>query len=284
MQNFYTNIRIVYKYASYLHYQNNPLKLNNMNLIGFANKYFTLWHINVEPQYKTFGNQSFCTGNKITRTYIQNLSTDEDEAKAKFEKMFGTDAPSPDDELKGKRRSFSTYKEVYPADRFGRGKLIGMLIAECEDMDYLCWAASNILGSESLEIAASVLTGKGFVFDEPNSEWTTPEIRDERAAELAERQRLIDFWASFTYGWHFPNKEKVNLKLKCICSDESEGRYGTYFTYDFSDSENRHFFYSGSKELGFEEGQEVEINATVKTAYDLYDRDKKVTKLLRIKV
>ena len=53
--------------------------------IGFANQYYTLWHLQVEPIYTEVRGEYRHSGDKCTRTYYQNLSKDLVKAQQKFE-------------------------------------------------------------------------------------------------------------------------------------------------------------------------------------------------------
>jgi len=120
--------------------------------IGFANKYFTLWSVSTEEQYTTYPNgQHLLSGIKCNRTYIQNLSMDEQTAISKAKEM-GCTSLSPDKELRGVTRSFSTLKRIkfpYEAYHFRFGQYDTMDIRECTDVKYLKWYSSQ----EGCEVA-----------------------------------------------------------------------------------------------------------------------------------
>ena len=116
-----------------------------MKQIGFAKQYYTLWDLTVEPIYTEVRGQYRHSGDKCIRTYHQNLSKDLSKAKQKFEQITGLQAPEPDDELKGKTRSWISTNnfEVYLEGEFNCGKYRGQLISECKDLDYLLWWKDN---------------------------------------------------------------------------------------------------------------------------------------------
>ena len=116
-----------------------------MKAIGFAKKFYTLWDVSVETLYREVNGQHRPSGEKCTRSYFQNLSTDLDKAQARFTELTGLSAPSPDEDLKGHTRSWTTKKDfqVYLDGEFTYGKYAGQMINECTDADYLRWYASD---------------------------------------------------------------------------------------------------------------------------------------------
>ena len=116
-----------------------------MKAIGFAKKFYTLWDVSVETLYTEVNGQHRPSGEKCTRSYFQNLSTDLDKAQARFTELTGLSAPSPDEDLKGHTRSWTTKKDfqVYLDGEFTYGKYAGQMINECTDADYLRWYASD---------------------------------------------------------------------------------------------------------------------------------------------
>ena len=118
-----------------------------MKAIGFANKFYTLWDLSVEPLYTEVNGQHRQSGEKHNRTYYQNLSTDLDKAQARFTELTGLSAPSPHEDLRGHTRSWSTTTsqgfQVYLDDEFKFGKYIGEKITESTDADYLSWYAQQ---------------------------------------------------------------------------------------------------------------------------------------------
>lgn len=116
-----------------------------MKAIGFAKKFYTLWDVSVETLYKEVNGQHRPSGEKCTRSYFQNLSTDLDKAQARFTELTGLSAPSPDEDLKGHTRSWTTKKDfqVYLDGEFTYGKYAGKMINECTDANYLRWYAED---------------------------------------------------------------------------------------------------------------------------------------------
>ena len=111
--------------------------VNKYNLIGFANKYYTLWEV------KTYEQDISDTPNKARWThykYVKNISFDK---KTAFEKYPGV---SYDDTLRGQTSSYKTDKVIiYPnVDTFRFGKYIYKKIEEVADLNYTKWYYKTI--------------------------------------------------------------------------------------------------------------------------------------------
>lgn len=106
--------------------------------IGFANKFFTLWDVSSEDQFTTSpSGQHYLSHVKHNFQYIQNLSMDETSAIEKAKSM-GCSSLTPDDELRGKSKSFSSEENIpIPGDLFQMGKYKWDKISECGDLKYL---------------------------------------------------------------------------------------------------------------------------------------------------
>ena len=52
-----------------------------MKLIGFSNKFYTLWSYSEEPLYKSINNEYYQYGIKQIYNYIKNISFDLDKVK-----------------------------------------------------------------------------------------------------------------------------------------------------------------------------------------------------------
>ena len=123
-----------------------------MYTIGFTTKFYTLWDVTVEH----LTNESGRKGERMTATYIKNISMDEQAARAKY-----PNAPV-DMGLRGHSSFSRTNWEPLPTDVFPCGKYMGNPIAECTDFGYLYWAVdTNMLRHESRDIAVAVLLGSG---------------------------------------------------------------------------------------------------------------------------
>lgn len=120
--------------------------------IGFANKFYTLWHITEET--KPLGNgRSYM----ITHyNFIKNISFDKETALSKYpEAIF-------DENLRGKTISWETKKEVWDnVDTFRFGKYNGKKINETDDIDYIAWYWEQTDGDHR-EFVSNILKGYGY--------------------------------------------------------------------------------------------------------------------------
>jgi hypothetical protein len=110
--------------------------------IGKSKKYYTLWDVTSEIQYTTnLRGDHLPSYNKVSFTYLQNLSLDLATAVAKA-KSKGVTELEPDEELYGKYSSWSRreyIQRVYEPYQFRFGKYESSDIRECEDSQYLRW-------------------------------------------------------------------------------------------------------------------------------------------------
>ena len=73
-----------------------------MKVIGFAGKYYTLWEV-------TSSTTDFCNGKHCiikSYTYLQNISFDKEKVFAMYPNI------EIDEELRGRTKSFKSYKET----------------------------------------------------------------------------------------------------------------------------------------------------------------------------
>lgn len=110
--------------------------------IGKSTKYYTLWNVTSELQYTTNSRgEHLPSYNKVSFTYLQNLSLDKDKAIEKA-KSKGVTELEPDEELFGRNRSWSRreyIQKVYEPYQFRFGKYESSDIRDCEDSNYLRW-------------------------------------------------------------------------------------------------------------------------------------------------
>ena len=101
-----------------------------MNVIGFTNKYYTLWDVMEETIDLHNGQKMHIVHN----AYIKNISFDKEKAFAAY-----PDAPFSE-ELRGHSASFDTKKIVWDnVDTFRFGKYNGLKIEEVNDVKYTSW-------------------------------------------------------------------------------------------------------------------------------------------------
>lgn len=123
-----------------------------MKVIGFANKFYTLWEVTEET--KDLGNgRSYL----ITHfNYIKNISFDKYTALAKYPGVF------IDKNLKGHTESWSTKKEIWNnVDTFRFGKYTGSKIDSVTDNNYIEWYWDNASGDHK-EYVGKVLESRGY--------------------------------------------------------------------------------------------------------------------------
>lgn len=132
--------------------------------IGFANKFYTLWYIDTQPNYsQNDRGQITLNYTKVIYTYLQNLSIDEQNAKDKA-KLKGCTDLEVDNELFGRNSSFQTvvksycdlYRNLSPFFEFGKYR--DTKINECTDMNYLFWYYHDC----SNRYAKSILLNNGY--------------------------------------------------------------------------------------------------------------------------
>ena len=124
-----------------------------MKVIGFSTKYYTLWDIYGEQITGRDGRK----GKKVTATYLRNISTDLETAKARYPEA------TVDLSVHGTHSWNRTVWEPLPTDVFHSGRYRGQSIAKCPDLDYLFWAycCSFFSNEEQRDIAKDVLLRSG---------------------------------------------------------------------------------------------------------------------------
>lgn len=119
---------------------------NSSLMIGFTEKFFTLWSCRSEEVWKQFNGQNYLAEIKHINTYIQNLSMNEAEAIKKA-KSFGCVNLEVNEWLKGEKGSFTRSEKFerpsYNDDQFSFGRYEGQSITDCTDSSYLYWYANE---------------------------------------------------------------------------------------------------------------------------------------------
>lgn len=244
-------------------------------LIGKADMYYTLWQFEAHDVVKTSRwGEIYVEKNIRKYTYIQNLSKCLEKAKRKFSSITKQVVPEVDEELRGKRVSFTrstTYSEPVPTDKFIGGKYEGRSFNECDDVEYMIYAYTQYVRDEQkeelkkrLEFFGCVVVGDK-VYDS---------VKSAKAAQLYEKCKS---------GYYFKNGEKVdNIQLtlcKCVGFD---GMYGWTNVYIFVvPHTTKEIVYLGSKEYDVEVGDTVCVKGTI--AHREYNF-KPQTRILRMKI
>ena len=123
-----------------------------MKVIGFANKFYTLWEV-TEDTHNLGNGHSYI----ITHYYfIKNISFDKETAIAKYPEA------KIDENLRGKTASWDSQKEVWDnVDIFRFGKYKYNKINECADTNYIEWYWNNVYGDHK-EYVGNVLESRGY--------------------------------------------------------------------------------------------------------------------------
>ena len=124
-----------------------------MKVIGFANKFYTLWDITEETRPLGNGRNYVITHN----TYIKNISIDKAAAFAKYPGVQFNEC------LRGMTRSWdSAPKEVWDnVDVFRFGKYAYEKIADNTDTNYLEWYWEQVSGDHK-EYISTILKSRGY--------------------------------------------------------------------------------------------------------------------------
>lgn len=226
-------------------------------VIGFSNKYWTLWHVGEKykhyfDQYNFEWRQDF--------SYIQNLSFDLEKAKAKIEGPYEID-----ENLKGESswvwKAGETIDET-PEHLFKFGKYRFGEISECTDFDYLRWyhrETENPVARERLVEMGCI--SKKQKLDDGTEFWQvwTPE----EYANYKAQKRINDLEA----GHVFTHGEKVELKVREVEHFGFMGTYGYTYVYTYETKCGKRVKYVGGSPNDSISGTKfTDIKATIKHA------------------
>ena len=122
-----------------------------MNVIGFANKFYTLWDVSKHTETTEYGSITY-----YSYTYIKNISMDNNTAFAKYPGV------EYDENLRGKTISFKTTPVITYTDvtKFRFGKYATVSIDDVNDLNYTMWYYDNIEDSTHRDYVKSVLINK----------------------------------------------------------------------------------------------------------------------------
>lgn len=121
-------------------------------VIGFANKFYTLWNHSTETNYTCISGKNFLTNIRHKYDYIKNISISEEKVKELY-----PDAPIIDG-LRGRTISFWEDEKIeLPIGYFGFGKYYGELIEDilAKDFQYCLWVVENREHCKSSEFIKS---------------------------------------------------------------------------------------------------------------------------------
>lgn len=114
------------------------LRNKDMQVIGFTNKFYTLWEVSVSD--KVIGNERFTVTHY---RYVKNISFDEKKVKALYPDV------EVNMELRGHSSFYTTDRVYINQDKFQFGKYQGQLISECTDYDYVHWYIAQCISDEN---------------------------------------------------------------------------------------------------------------------------------------
>jgi len=229
-------------------------------VIGFAEKYYTLWSFNDDMTDGYF---------------VKNLSMDFDLAKSKVDGEYTIDL---------NQRGFSSWdssgQDLRDAedDEFSFGALRNDKIMEATDLWQLERAGKEETpGRQKIAVNRLMRLGEYDFVPFRNGYWAR-EVRDEILAEEKELMRV----ASLKGGHHYNHGDRVEIEIKELDSFWFESSYGSCAVVTYESKDGKMFKYIGSRpthEIG--EIHFRKVCATIK--HSEYNHIAE-TKLLRIKV
>jgi hypothetical protein len=252
-------------------------------VIGFTNKYYTLWEVSnpYQVQYPTY------SVTKVDTNYLQNLSFDLSSAKQKAKAIYGVDV-EVDDTLRGvSARSFSTeikreYNPSAEASVFNFGKYVGSPFSEISDIEYKIWYWRQTKNSEnfSQELEDELVQKTALI--SVNGE-LLPITDFETSIESRLSQLESDLFPNGHWG---VNGEKVVVEGELIDSGFINSRFGGMYTYSIATDEGR-YVATSSSDLPLEIGNLVKVSGTIKWVKywsDWHSKEVIRTELKRVKV
>jgi len=281
-----------------------------MKRIGFATQYFTLWNVS-KPYKHYFGTQKYDFEWRVDYQYLQNLSKDEEQAKAKAAK-FGTTNLEVDKQLYGRSISFYTTGEKgsdrpdweFPLNihRYGIGDIRtagqGRKLSDGRDDDFTNGEERKALWCLYLkkeivfegenrtrpDWARPIVYARRRMIElgmlvKYNGQWISPKYRD-TLVEREKKQAILD---SLEGGFLHQEKERIETQLQEIDARHFEGEYGEFYIITYRSSDNKLYKYMGSTppQISQQEDEFTRVKGTVKhTQY----KEEEQTQLQRITV
>jgi len=152
-------------------------------VIGFTNKYYTLWEVS-DPYIYWMSKEN--SVERIDYTYIKNLSMDFDSAKSKMDGEYDIDL-----DLRGAGSFSKTFKDTANADEFSYGKLHGKKINEATDV----WQLERAMDSEDTKERRTLAYNRLLALDvdvvEYKDSYMTREDRDKFIFDLKYAKRMV---------------------------------------------------------------------------------------------
>lgn len=206
-----------------------------MKVIGFANKFFTLWEVTSETRENNYGSKLIIT----THRFKKNISMDRETAIHKYPEA------AIDESLRGYTKTFKSYKEEWTnVDTFRFGKNKGLKIADVNDLDYTRWYWGCIEGEHKLWVGEFLfkngyeIRSIGWGEDAEEICLSPADLEKEREAEIAHNASLEKLNAGGELKVFFPyniSSEGSLVLEDGICYHFNEFKYipATYYAPSF---------------------------------------------------
>ena len=200
--------------------------------IGFASKFYTLWHIIERVERTPYG-----VYERTLYQFVKSISTDLEKAKAKYpDAVFIPD-------LRG-HHSFERTKrmETYGEDEFRKGKYAGQKVADCKDLGYLCWALQDcpsVFPDAAKPVAEDILTAAGYRII--HEDWGTKIIFPEEIEAFEKAQEECDEVLAQIENGAVTVYPMGNLDGEGILYDGSKGQ----IRYQFPEDKYKSMYYRG---------------------------------------
>lgn len=156
-----------------------------MKVIGFANKFYTLWEVTEETRDLGNGHHYVTTHN----VFVKNISFDRETAFAAYPGV------EFNEDLRGHTQSWNTTKKVWDnVDTFRFGKYKYDRITPNSDLNYLAWYWENVSGDHK-EYVENVLKSCGYEVQEGSfgKHLVSPEVlENERKKMMVLNEKLAE--------------------------------------------------------------------------------------------
>lgn len=237
----------------------NELDNNNqphtvMHIIGFTEKYYTLWHKSEPYRHET----DLYSQERVKYTYLQNLSFDFDKAVEKVKEMdldYMVDL-----DLRANRTFYKSGTKEYKPDIFLFGKYRGKKFTEVDDTDYKLWyydatkedaeKKSPLLEQQLIESAELLELSDGTLA-------TIDEIERSISEAFSEHVYELDHWGT--------EKDRGEHTLTVRNTYGYNSSFGWVDVVEMIDAQNRLWFIRGSyrSDVEIEEGDIVVLDGTI---------------------
>lgn len=187
-----------------------------MLVIGFANKYYTLWDV-----IEHIENNGYSKYVWYTYSFIKNISMDKEKTFNSYPNI------NFDETLKGKTITFITEKkEVWDnVDTFRYGRYKGKKITEINDIKYIEWYYNNIWDEEHKKYIIGILIDNGYSFD--IVKWVDSDNIEHESKCLIDPKTKIELDKSNIRFNVLKNSVKNNeiIEIKFLKNLDSNGNY-----------------------------------------------------------